>query len=242
MGDCVTPEYAVPGGVAQDYTNGRAFWSGATGANLVSGLIGGRYQQSGGPGGFLGLPTSSELPTLENVGRFNTFQHGAVYWSPPTGAHSISGDIQRAWNDLGWEHLNGLGFPLDEPITTPNGQGQSQVFERGILFQKNGADAYEVRGLILDKYKELGYEASVLGFPQTSELDAVGGKFNRFDKGNLYWSPASGAWSVLNGSVMDAWAAKGYEGGELGFPISDQRIEGTAVVQDFQHGQVGVGD
>lgn len=241
IGACVTPEYPVPGGVAQDYSNGRAFWSADTGANLLTGLIGGRYQGTGGPGGFLGMPKSSELPTLDNTGRFNVFQNGAIYWSPATGAHSISGAIQRAWNDLGWEQPQGLGFPLAEPMTTPNGQGLSQKFERGTLFQKNGGDAFEVKGLILEKYGVLGFEASALGFPLTNEMDAVGGRFNRFDSGNIYWSPASGAWSVLNGPIMDAWRDKGYEGGELGFPISDQRNEGAAVVQDFQHGQIRVG-
>ena len=241
IGNCVTPEYPVTGGVAQDYTHGRVFWSNETGANFVAGLVGGRYQQSGGPGGFLGLPTTSEFPTLNNTGRFNNFQRGAIYWSGPTGAHSVSGAIQRAWGDLGWEQPQGLGFPLGEPITTPNGQGQSQRFERGVLFQKNGADAFEVRGMILDKYKDLGFEGGQLGFPQTNERDAVGGKFNRFDHGNVYWSPASGAWSVMNGPIMDAWRDKGYEGGELGFPVSDQRSEAGAVVQDFQRGQVKVG-
>ena len=112
-----------------------------------------------------------------------------------------------------------------------------------MLFQRTGAaNAYEVRGLILGKYRDMGYEGGVLGFPKSNELDSTaGGKYNLFDNGNLYWSAATGAWPVLSGPIMDAWAQENYENGRLGFPISEQRSEGAALVQDFKGGTIRVG-
>src|SRR5699024_11017958 len=101
LGDCVTAEYDVPGGRAQDFTSGRVFWSEATGAKIVAGAIGGEYQQAGGPGGALGMPTTNEAATPNTPGRFNHFQNGSIYWSPQTGAHMVTGPIRDTWSDMG---------------------------------------------------------------------------------------------------------------------------------------------
>ena len=39
--------------------------------------------------GVLGMPTSDERVTPDRVGRFQTFQHGLIYWNPATGAHLV---------------------------------------------------------------------------------------------------------------------------------------------------------
>ena len=38
-----------------------------------------------------------------------------------------------------------------------------------------------------------------------------------FDKGAVYWSPASGA-EPLTGAIYEAWVLLGYERGALGLP------------------------
>ncbi|MFW0789745.1 alpha/beta hydrolase-fold protein [Gordonia sp. CPCC 205333] len=85
LGECLTPEYAVPGGRAQDFRGGRIF-TGPKGPKIVTGGIGGVYASVGGPGSKLGLPTSDELPTKDGKGRFNTFQHGKIVWTARGGA------------------------------------------------------------------------------------------------------------------------------------------------------------
>ncbi len=110
IGDCLTGEYSVPGGVAQDFRFGRIFFSQGSGAQPVAGRIGGAYQGANGPGGALGFPTTPENGTPDGRGRFNHFQKGSIYWTPQTGAHAVSGPIRDEWVKQGYE-TGPLGYP-----------------------------------------------------------------------------------------------------------------------------------
>ncbi|WP_425324105.1 alpha/beta hydrolase-fold protein [Gordonia polyisoprenivorans] len=85
LGVCLTPEYGVPGGRAQDFAEGRII-TGPKGPQVVGGAIGGAYVGAGGPGGKLGLPTSGEMPWGRDGGKTQTFEHGRINWSPKGGA------------------------------------------------------------------------------------------------------------------------------------------------------------
>jgi uncharacterized protein with LGFP repeats len=58
------------------------------------------------------------------------FQHGAVYWSPQTGAHPVGGAIYAAWAGLGYEH-GPLGLPTSGELSEPEWIGQN--FQHGTL-------------------------------------------------------------------------------------------------------------
>ncbi|WP_228835240.1 LGFP repeat-containing protein [Nocardia abscessus] len=45
-------------------------------------------------------------------------------------------------------------------------------------------------------------------------------RFNRFQTGNIYHSPAGT--DAVYGGIFGEWARQGYENGRLGFPISDE--------------------
>ncbi|GAA4681703.1 alpha/beta hydrolase-fold protein [Gordonia humi] len=81
LGGCLTPEYAVPGGRAQDFRNGRIF-TGPKGPKVVAGAIGGVYVPTMER---LGLPTSDELTGRDGV-KYNTFERGKIVWTPQSGA------------------------------------------------------------------------------------------------------------------------------------------------------------
>src|SRR6516165_12082967 len=55
-----------------------------------------KYQSLGGPNGFLGSPVTGEmaLSTQDGNGLYELFQHGAIFFSPATGAHEIHGAIE----------------------------------------------------------------------------------------------------------------------------------------------------
>lgn len=239
LGGCVTGEYSVAGGIAQDFRNGRIFWSSGSGAQVVTGMIGGEYQAMGGPSGPLGLPTTSEFGTPDGRGRGNHFQAGSIYWTPTTGAHSVRGAIRDLWASQGWE-TGPLGYPVGEEINTPNKDGAVQGFEIGAIYWSPTTGANGVQGLIMGKYGEMGYENSWLGFPKSSEQGPLrdGGRFNVFENGNIYWSPLSGAWAVKNGAIFDAWGSQGWEGGRLGYPVGDERPIAGGAQQDFQFGNI----
>ncbi|MBJ8346247.1 alpha/beta hydrolase-fold protein [Antrihabitans sp. YC2-6] len=238
IGDCLTGEYSVAGGIAQDFRFGRVFFSQATGPQIVSGRIGGAYQANGGPAGPLGLPVSAEQGAPDGRGRFQLFQHGSIYWTPQTGAHAIRGAILDEWGKQGFE-AGPLGYPVAEEVKTPNKDGIVQGFEIGAMYFNQATGAKRVQGLIFQKYGSLGYEDSWLGFPKSNEVAVKDfGKFNEFEGGNIYWSPLSGAWSIKNGPIFEAWKSVGYENGRLGFPTGDQFDIPGGVQQNFQLGYI----
>ncbi|WP_158170228.1 alpha/beta hydrolase-fold protein [Rhodococcus sp. JT-3] len=239
IGDCITPEYSVAGGLAQDFRNGRIYFTSGTGAQPVAGRIAGAYMNTGAAAGPLGFPRTPELGTPDGRGRFNHFQNGSIYWTPQTGAHPVSGDILAEWSAQGWEG-GPLGYPTADEIATPGKPGKVQGFEIGAMYSSaNGTHA--VLGMIMGKYGELGWENGWLGFPKSNEVPIKdNGRFTEFEGGNIYWSPGSGAWSVENGPLFDGWKSVGYEGGRLGFPISDKFDIPGGVQQNFQFGYITV--
>jgi uncharacterized protein with LGFP repeats len=94
----------------------------------VQGAIRIKWEQLGGEGSFLGLPTTEELPTPDGVGRFNHFQGGSIYWTPQTGAHEVHGAIRDKWAELGSERSR-LGYPTSDEHS--GGRGRVSNFQGG---------------------------------------------------------------------------------------------------------------
>lgn len=77
---------AKPGSRYNTFQRGRIYWSGATGAHEVYGAILLKYLSMGAEASALGLPTSGEQPGGADGWRVSNFEHGAIYWSPISGA------------------------------------------------------------------------------------------------------------------------------------------------------------
>lgn len=96
---------------------------------MRGGAIYNRWQATGGPEGLLGQPTSPEA-AAEGAARYATFDRGAVYWSPDSGAQPVTGAIYEAWGSLGFER-GILGLPTSAEIAEP--QWIVQNFQHGTL-------------------------------------------------------------------------------------------------------------
>jgi len=59
----------------------------------------------------------------------------AIYFSPKTGAHVVTGDILAAWRKLGAEK-SPLGLPIADPTRTDDGAGQLSRFEHGEIVSR----------------------------------------------------------------------------------------------------------
>ncbi|KAF0849672.1 S-formylglutathione hydrolase FrmB [Nocardia caishijiensis] len=242
LGGCVTGEYAAGAGVVQDFVNGRVFHSAATGTHAVGGRIGGTYAGIGGAASPLGLPTGGEHGLPDGRGRMQTFEGGSIYWTPQTGAQVVRGAFLEEWGRQGFEG-GPAGYPLAAEARTPSRDGAVQAFEHGTMFHSAATGAHRVEGFILDKYAQLGFENSPLGFPVSGELPLKDfGRATRFEGGTIYWSPLSGAFAVRPGPLADAWAAQGFENGRLGYPVSDEFTVPGGVQQNFQTGFIVVRD
>jgi hypothetical protein len=206
LSDPVSGEYATAnGGMAEDFRGGSIYWSPATGAHAVHGVILTHYQALGGPGGILGYPTTDETGTPDGVGRFNHFTGAnnvgaSIYWTPNTGAWSVMGAIRSEWAASGWER-GPMGYPTTDETGTPDGVGRFNHFTGQNSFgasiywtAKTGAHA--VYGAIRAAWASLGWERSRLGYPTSDEFGVTGGRQNNFQHGYITFLSANGSVKV----------------------------------------------
>ncbi len=135
------------------------------------------------------------------------------------------------WNARYQTYSDGYHLAIDEP--------------GGLDFWSSGGtrcgDSPAVVGEIERKYLALGGCGSLLGAPVTDERgtpDGVG-RYSVFVEGSIYWTPQTGAFEV-HGKIRDAWAALGWEAGELGYPITDETgtPDGIGRYNVFQGGSI----
>lgn len=202
-----------------------------------------KHAQLGGATGILGAAVSAEIPAA-NGGLKQEFQNGTIYWHTRTGAFEVHGAIRARWLALGGEG-SAFGYPTSDETATPDGVGRLNNFENASVFWHPSAGAFEVHGLIRARWLAMGGTSSILGYPTTNEQttpDGIG-RYNHFQKGSIYWTPATGAHEVY-GAIRARWAELRWERGFLGFPTAtpheDIRNRNTFLVGEFKGGRVEV--
>ena len=131
-----------------------------------------------------------ERPCPDGRGRFRYYEHGAIYWTPETGARAIPEELIEKYGELVWEQGT-LGYPTNDRtiLNGPDGQrwGVVQGFERGNLYRRDGFDAHAVYGDICKRWAESGYENGPLGWPTSDEYDFDLGRAQSFENGRIFW-------------------------------------------------------
>jgi uncharacterized protein with LGFP repeats len=185
----------------------------------------------------------------DSIGLMQQFNNGEIFWSPDTDAHAVYGEILKKYSAIGGAGPSGLnfGFPTTDELAAkgdgPAGHPLARYnhFERGSIYWKSGIGAFEVHGGIRDKWFQLGAEWSLVGFPKTDETSCPDnyGRYNHFEGGSIYWTPATGANEVL-GAIRDTWAGQGWEKSFYGYPTTDEIWENNGAWRhnDFQHGSI----
>jgi uncharacterized protein with LGFP repeats len=178
-------------GAFNNFQNAAIYWSPNTGAHEVHGSFYGFWGANGWENGQLGFPTSNERPASGGV--FQSYEGATLYWSPGTGAHSISGDFYTAWDAKNWER-GPLGFPAGEPAAAAAG-GTFQRFAGGAIYDEANPyiDPVTVSGAFYGYWAARGYERGYLGYPWDEEYSSGSGVvWQSFAGGTLYWSPRTG--------------------------------------------------
>jgi uncharacterized protein with LGFP repeats len=192
----------------------------------------------GGPNSPDGIPTTSQLFTPGGIGQYEHFQYGSIYWTAQTGAWEVQGFIRLHWAALGWE-LSVLGYPITDERLTSDGVGRYNNFQNGSIYWTPQTGAWEIQGHIRQHWIALGGVSSVVGYPTSNESglpDGIG-RYNTFQRGNLYWSPATGAFEV-HGPILRAYLSVRATQSALGYPTSDVFSTSSGVRAIFQGGYI----
>jgi uncharacterized protein with LGFP repeats len=109
---------------------GGSLYDSPVGTHAVLGAIHDLWKTQGHERGPLGYPTSDETPLSGRTGASSTFQNGAIYWSPTTGAHWMASAVQTEWVAQGGA-TGALGLPTVDPAAVAG--GTRTTFEGGTI-------------------------------------------------------------------------------------------------------------
>jgi hypothetical protein len=115
LGDPITEEQPTPdsSGSWRGYVQGSIYSQDGSAAWEVHGPILTKYQALGETAAVLGFPTSDQTPSQDNMGSYNTFEQGGIYWRPDTGAWEIHGAIYAKYVAHGAD-LGSIGYPISD--------------------------------------------------------------------------------------------------------------------------------
>jgi len=190
LGAVATPEFGVPGGVAQDFAGGRIYWSTRTGGRSMRGDILARYAGLDGTATPLGFPIADEGPARDG-GAYSLTTGGKVMWHPLFGAHPVWSGMVKLYTAKGAE-WGVLSYPLEAERATTTPGVVRQRFEFGALYWSADRGVLLVGGAIYRRYLAEGAEEGSLGVPVSREYTVPGGARSDFAHGALTWSAATG--------------------------------------------------
>jgi uncharacterized protein with LGFP repeats len=117
-----------------------------------------------------------------------------------------------------------LGQPTEPERPTPNGLGRYRHYQGGSIYWHQGFpfEAFVVYGLIRQKWSQMGWEQSPLGFPLSDEMPAgsAGGRMSVFERGAILYRPDIGTFET-HGAISRRWRDVGGIN-NLGFPLTDE--------------------
>jgi uncharacterized protein with LGFP repeats len=233
--------YPIGEGFGQNFAGGKIFFTPATGAHIMTGLILAKYESLGGPADSdLGFPTIDEgagrAPDSRNT-TFSAADKPVIFFTPDTGALVVRGPINAAWDKLGGSS-GALGVPAEDEMY--HGAVVTQKFTGGELSYDTKAKTFttvppdlagQLSGLDIPDDPTsainaarraaggaLGPLGAAQGPPYPIGRDGLG---QNFAGGKIFYSPDTGA-NVVTGQVLAKYESVGGPGGDLGFPTTSE--------------------
>ncbi len=162
-----------------------------------------------------------------------------LYFQDWFGGITSSSTINSRYNKLGGTNSY-LGKPTSEEKCGLIESGCYRKYEVGSIYWTVKTGAWDVSGKIGDRWKTIGAEKSIVGYPISSEYRGLinKGAYQRFKTGYIYYSPSTGAWEI-SGGIFDAWFKSGTEWGFLGYPTSGEKKDKNGTIyQNFEKGRI----
>jgi hypothetical protein len=185
-------------------------------------------------------PTNTPASTL-SPGVFTSMEAGLRIPTLPLSPVVRAGIAMEAKHNQYGGDSGFMGKEIGQLQSSADGVGYFKVYMGASIYWTSGTSAHEVHGAIRDKWASLGAERGVLGYPVTDETIAPDGigRFNHFQGGSIYWTPATGA-NEVQGAIRDKWSSLGWETSFLGYPTSDEHPtpDGVGRFNHFQGGSI----
>jgi putative cell wall-binding protein len=124
LGRQTMEERGGAGGRVAGYDKGYLLYSAATGVHAVLGAIANRYAAIGLDESVLGYPVGEDQAVGDGRGRLSSFAHGAIYWTPDTGAREVTRGIHVRYRVEGGP-TGFLGYPVSGETPAPAGRLRS---------------------------------------------------------------------------------------------------------------------
>jgi hypothetical protein len=180
------------GGCYQGFQKGTVYWSAASGAHTVSGVVAARWAKQGWESGPMGYPVTDTVCGLADNGCFQHFQVGSIFSSATGGARMVWGAIRDRWAAEGWE-FGAVGYPVTEEICGLRNGGCYQGFRNATVYWSPTTGAFALSGPIRDAWAGQGWETGQLGYP-TSRMacSSTTSCTQSFQGGTATWTTATG--------------------------------------------------
>ena len=195
LGYPISSEVYQNGTTYQDFEGGRIYWINNS-AIPTAGGIGKRYKNIQYSDSALGLPTENERCVLKNGGCYQSYQNGAILWSPKTGAWESYGDVRTRWSQLGFENGR-MGYPVGPVVCGLKNSGCYQSYQNGAIVGNSTTGYWESVGAIRTRWSQLGFENGRMGYPVGGETYNTSTKrtSQQYENGTIFWTSQSGAWA-----------------------------------------------
>lgn len=128
--------------------------------------------------------------------------------------------IQAARKKFDWL---GAKTIAEEELPCADGIGRYAHYENGSIYWHPATGARSVRKDVFEKWATFKWEQGEMGYPILDAGDLVaGGHFSKFQRGSLYYNPATKKVYQTKGAIFDRWGVLKWENGILGYPRSDE--------------------
>lgn len=151
----------------------------------------------------------------------------------------INTEIENKYHALGatggW-----LGEPLQPEDVCLDGYGFYRHYRNGSIYWHPETGAFEVHGLIRDKWREMGADQGTLGYPISDEMNSRDGisQVSHFQRGSIYYTHSRRKMTIVAGKCWEKWAEMNLEKGPMGHPILERVVDIDLPRLDFQHGSI----
>ncbi|MHA7220012.1 GH25 family lysozyme [Arthrobacter sp. MDT1-48-3] len=138
---------------------------------------------------------------------------------------------------------SGLGEVRSGVVCDLAGGGCYQGFANGAVIWSSATGAViSLNGPLRTAWLAAGGEGGALGYPTAAQVCGIrdNGCYQSFQKGEVFWSKASGAAISKVGVIRTAYRAAGAENGALGFPLAAEAcgLKAGGCYQAFQNGEI----